>query len=223
MVQNQRTVMALAALACLFVAPAAWSQTRQQIEAAEKVVRESAERFRAVIEDVDEEQWNLHPTGIRHSIGEEAEHVAFAEQELQRMILRALEAPESRERAADLAGKEKTLQELMLDPATTAENYRARGKLITKAEVLEYFDRAGRSLLQLLKNTPNLSLHITKHPSKKYGDLTALQWFYYIAYHKLRHCRQIETIKSHPDYPGRVQKALREPTRGEPPAGRGGL
>ena len=39
-----------------------------------------------------------------------------------------------------------------------------------------------------------LALHVFKHPSAKYGESTTLQWFYYIAYHTIRHCQVIETI-----------------------------
>ncbi len=195
------------------------SATEQEAkEKVAKLLRESAEQFLAVIEDVDEEQWNFKGSGLRHSIGEEAEHVAFAEQELQQVILKALQDKAEPEKAKKLAGKEELVREKMLDPDKTAESYKRREKLNSKLEVLEYFGAAHKKLIQQLQGSRNLEVQIYRHPVAEYGDLTALQWFYYIAYHKLRHCKQIEIIKSHADYPSRVRKTSREPLPWAAPA-----
>jgi hypothetical protein len=113
-------------------------------------------------------------------------------------------------RAAELKGKEGTVRKLMLEATKGAENFRPDGRLNSKLEVLEYFGMAHKKLLQLLADAQELETHIYKHPSKDYGELTGLQWFYYIAYHKMRHSKQIEAIKSNADYPGRVRKAAVE-------------
>jgi hypothetical protein len=177
----------------------------------EALLKQSAKEFLDVIDDVNEQQWRFKGSGLRHSIGDEAEHVAFAEQDLQRVIVNALRTPADPKRAAELKGKEAKVRELMLEAEKGAENYQPRGRLNSKLEVLEYFPVAHGKLLQQLAGSQDLSTHIFKHPSKDYGELTALQWFYYIAYHKQRHVRQIEAIKAHPDYPGRVRSARSDP------------
>lgn len=177
----------------------------------EALLKKSAEEFLQVIDNVSPEQWNFKAGNIRHSIGEEAEHVSFAEQELQKVIQAALRAPTDAKKGAELKGKEEKVRELLLDEEKSAENFRPRGRINSKLEVLEYFAAAHNKLLQLLAGAQELDTHVYKHPNKNYGELTARQWFYYVAYHKQRHVKQIETIKAHPDYPGRVRKALLEP------------
>jgi hypothetical protein len=194
----------LCALALPSTAQAQEAAAKAKVEA---LLKQSAKEFLAVINDVDEAQWKFKGSGLRHSIGDEAEHVAFAEQELQRVISNALKANANPKRAAELKGKELEVRKLMLEGEKGAENFQPRGRLNSKLEILEYFPIAHNKLLQLLAGAQDLNNHIFKHPNKDYGELTALQWFYYVAYHKQRHIRQIEAIKAHPDYPGRVRKA----------------
>lgn len=193
-------------LAFAATAPAASAQdaSKAKIEA---LLKQSAEEFLAVIDNVTPEQWNFKAGNIRHSIGEEAEHVSFAEQELQKVIMAALRNTNDPKKGAELKGKETQVRELMLGAEKGAENFRPRGRINSKLEVLEYFAAAHNKLLQLLAGANDLDSHIYKHPNKDYGEMTARQWFYYIAYHKQRHVKQIESIKAHPDYPGRVRKA----------------
>lgn len=197
-------------LCCMAPCSSAFAQEAAAKAKVEALLKKSAEEFLAVIQDVNEQQWSFKGNGIRHSIGEEAEHVCFAEQELQRLIHNALRATADPKRAAELKGKEEEVRVLMLEAPKGAENYRARGRINSKIEVLEYFPVAHNKLLQLLTASKELSTHIFKHPSKDYGELTALQWFYYIAYHKQRHIKQIKAIKAHQDYPGRVRTAQGE-------------
>lgn len=186
---------------------AAYAQEAAAKAKVEELLKQSAKEFLAVINDVNEEQWNFKGNGVRHSIGEEAEHVSFAEQELQRVILNALKAAADPKRAADLKGKEAKVRALMLEAEKGPENYKPRGRLNSKLEVLEYFPIAHNKLMQLLAGSRDLSAHIYKHPNKDYGELTTMQWFYYVAYHKQRHVQQIKAIKAHQDYPGRVRTA----------------
>jgi DinB superfamily len=203
-------------LCCTALSSSAYAQEAAAKAKVKALLEESAQEFLDVINDVNEEQWNFKGTGLRHSIGEEAEHVAFAEQDLQRVILKALKAPANPKRAKELKGKETEVRKLMLEAEKGAENYRPRGRLNSKLEVLEYFPMAHNKLLQLLAGSQDLNTHIYKHPSKDYGELTALQWFYYVAYHKQRHVMQIKAIKAHQDYPGRVRTASLESQTGRP-------
>jgi hypothetical protein len=192
-----------------------YAQNSESKGAIEALLKQSAKEFLAVIDNVSQEQWNFKAGNLRHSIGEEAEHVSFAEQELQKVLTAALKSGNDPAKAADLKGKEAKVRELMLDAAKGAENFKPRGRINSKLEVLEYFSSAHNKLLQLLAGAQGLDTHIYKHPNKDYGLLTARQWFYYIAYHKQRHVKQIEAIKAHPDYPGRVRKAALELPKGQ--------
>ncbi len=109
----------LVLLSCLFfhaTAPAA--DDKAELKA---LLTKSGEDFLAVIDNVNEEQWNFKGSGLRHSIGEEAEHICFAEQDLQRVIHSALRADADPERAKALQGKEEKVRALLLEGEQTAE------------------------------------------------------------------------------------------------------
>lgn len=186
----------------LYLAPnRAVAQSEADIAAARKTMEEAAAKFRSLIKELNEAQWDFKPGPRAHSIGDEAEHVALSEQELQYVIGKAVTDPANPERAKVLGAKERTLRKLLLEGEQKAERYKPPQRLKSKPEVLEYFNTAHGKALTLLRTTPQLGAHVYTHPVKEYGDLTALQWFYYIAYHNLKHCIQIEQIMAHPDFP----------------------
>lgn len=204
---------ASALVLCIFsipaLVPSAYAQTTDSKAKIEALLKQSAKEFLAVIDNVSAKQWNFKAGTLRHSIGEEAEHVCFSEQELQKVLQAALKVNDPK-KTAELKGKEEEVRELMLGAGKGAENFRPRGRINSKLEVLEYFSAAHDKLLKVLAGAQGLDSGYYKHPNKDYGELTTRQWFYYIAYHKQRHIKQIEAIKAHPDYPGRVRKASLE-------------
>ena len=107
-----------------------------------------------------------------------------------------------------MAGKKKVIHEVILGD-DSAENFRSPNKIANKAELMEYFPLVHKKLIGLWEQSQNQEMgdHVYKHPLDKIGELNALQWFYYIAYHRERHIRQIEAIKIHPDFPGQKQSA----------------
>ena len=126
---------------------------------------------------------------------------------MQQIIGKALKSTAQPAAAAKLKGKEVEIRRLMLEREKGAENFKPRGRLLSKLEVLEYFTAAHQKLMQQLAGAKDIDNYIYKHPNKDYGEMTARQWFYYVAYHKMRHTRQIEAIKAHKDFPGRVRTA----------------
>jgi hypothetical protein len=189
------------ALCLQFAQGRALAQSEADVAAARKTLEEAAAKFRSLIKDVNEAQWNFKTDPKAHSIGEEAEHVAQAEQELQYVIGKAVTDPAKPDLAKKIGAKERTLHTLLLEGEQKAESYKPPHRLKTKAEVQEYFDTAHGKALTLLRTTPELGTHIYTHPMAEYGDLTALHWFYYMAYHNLKHCIQIEQIMAHQDFP----------------------
>ena len=68
------------------------AQTKADYAEADKMLRDGAKRFLAAVEGLSAEQWNAKPPLINHSIGEEAEHIALSENDLQTVILQAMQA-----------------------------------------------------------------------------------------------------------------------------------
>jgi vacuolar-type H+-ATPase catalytic subunit A/Vma1 len=178
------------------------AQDAAQIEAARKTMEEAGKKFLGLIQGLTAEQWNFKPATGRHSIGEEAEHIALAENDLQQVIQQVMESPKNLEMAKKLAGKEKKVRDLMLSANTNPENFKSPEKLKTLPEVLEYFNRAHGRALKALVSTPDLSAHVLNHPHPDYRSLTAYQWYFYVAYHNLRHCKQIEEVMAEAKFPG---------------------
>jgi len=183
------------------------AQTDAKREAAAKLLDEGKEKFLKLIESVTEEQWNFRVGTAAHTIGEEAEHITLSENELPRVIVQALNKAPEPEKAKSLKGKETKLRAIIFDKEKAPESYRTANKLVTKAEVLELYGQANRKLMKMLRESENLDRHVRSHPNLRIQDLTAMQWFYYIAYHRERHIAQIEVLLAHPDLPGRVRTA----------------
>jgi len=170
------------------------------VMAALKVLQDSADNFADVVGDLQGVDWQFRGEGFRHSIGEEAEHAALAHQALQSIVRRALGRDPNPERARELVNKKDFLYTQLLQGPMRPENYTPKGTLLSKAEVLEYFAVAHEKAMKLLKTAQNLDVHVYKHPSPTYGELTALQWFYYIAYHTQRHTRSIQRMTELPEF-----------------------
>ena len=176
-----------------------------QTAAVEKLLNDGKERFLKRIQAVNNSEWNLRINQFPHTIGEEAEHVALSENDLQRVVEEALLQGPRPTLAEPLKGKEEMLREFFADSA--AENYRPQKTLINIPEVLEYYGKANRSLMKLLVRSDDLDETVYEHPNDEIGYLTGRQWFYYIAYHRLRHIEQIEAVMSHEDFPRRILSA----------------
>ena len=185
----------------LFIGTAAL-QAETSVDDVEKQLKALGDHVNALLDRTDEVYWQFKPTGFRHSIGEEMEHLALAHQDLQGVFARALKKGEQAEKAETLSGKEEFLRERMLDPENKAESYGVKNMLRSKAEVAEYFKRAHRKALEVIRSVPDPSLYVYKHPSPTYGELTGLQWLYYLVYHGERHAIWIEKMLDHPEFAG---------------------
>ncbi len=185
------------------------AQTKADYDKVQKMLDDGKARFLALVNKVTEEQWNAHAPGIRHSIGEEAEHIALSENELQQVVLSSLRSPEQPAAPQRLKGKVAVIEEVLLGKDAVAEAFDPPKKIVNREELLEFYGAANRKLMALLASSRDKQLgqHVYVHPNDKIGELTGLQWFYYIAYHRERHIRQIEALLVHPAIPGSVQSA----------------
>ena len=195
-------------LACLAAAPLC-AQTKAEFDKVQKILEDGKKRFLELIDKTTDEQWNARAPGIRHSIGEEAEHIALSENDLQQVVLGSLRSPEQPAAVERLKGKVATIQEVLLGEDAVAEAFDSQGKIVNRTELLEFYGAANRKLMALLESSREkpMAKHVYVHPNDKIGELNGLQWFYYIAYHRERHIRQIEALLVHPAIPGSVQTA----------------
>lgn len=185
------------------------AQTKADFDKVEKLLVDGKKRFLEVIAKVTDEQWDAHAPGIRHSIGEEAEHIALSENELQQVILTALRGTEQPAAPERLEGKIAVVEEILLGKDAVAEAFNPPKKIVNREELLEFYGAANRKLMALFESCRDkpIAKLVYEHPNAKIGELNGLQWFYYIAYHRERHIRQIEALLVHPAIPGSTQSA----------------
>lgn len=188
-------------LICAFSLPAfALAQANPKAEVRALLVKVS-DQFQKSLVGVSEKQWNYKAPNQKHTIGELAEHAALSANDLQVMVQRALDDGPKPKMAAKLSGQTQVVKDVMLSVEQPPETFRPAGRLRTKADIDEYFPQALTKALFLLDSAKYLELCVAHHPSKRVGDLTGVQWFYYISYLVQAHTEQIGRIKADPGYP----------------------
>jgi hypothetical protein len=158
-------------------------------------------QFEASIKDITEPQWNYRASNQKHTIGALAEHAAISANDLQTMVQKALDAGAQPELAETLSGQVAVVRDVMLSVEQPPDNFRPAGRLLTKEDIHEYFPQVKGKALALLAAASDPEIHVYRHPSRRIGNLTAVQWFYYIAYLVQAHTEHIERIKADPGYP----------------------
>lgn len=194
------------AVLVLAAAPAP-AQTKAELAEARKTLADGSKRFMDLMATVTDEQWKVRVSGIAHTIGEEVEHISLSENDLQQVVLNALKEPADPDAPTELADKKDVVHEVLLGKDATAERFKYQDKIADRRDFMEYYPPAHARLMKLFDESTNLAQHVYKHPSQKIGRLNAVQWFYYIAYHRERHVRQIEALLAHPDMPGSRKSA----------------
>jgi hypothetical protein len=188
-------------LACALAAPSfAQAQAEPKAEVRALFVK-VADQFQKALAGVSEKQWNYKAPNQKHTIGALAEHAALSTNDLPQMAQRAIDAGPRPDLAATLKGQTQVVRDVMLSAKQPPENFRPVGRLVTKADIDEYFPQARSKALFMLDSSKNLEYSVSRHPSKRIGDLTGVQWFYYISYLLQAHTEQIGRIKADPGYP----------------------
>jgi hypothetical protein len=157
--------------------------------------------FDASIQDLTDRQWNYRAPDEKHNIGALAEHAAISANDLQTMVQKAVDAGPQPELAGTLTGQLEVVREIMLNLEQPPDNFRPAGRLVTKADIQEYFPQVRNKALALLDATSNPEIYVASHPSRRIRQLTATQWFYYIGYLIQAHTEHIERIKATPGFP----------------------
>jgi hypothetical protein len=188
-------------LICALAAPSfALAQANPKAEVRAVLVK-AMDQFQASLKGVSAQQWDYKAPTEKHTIGELAEYAATSTNDLPQMAQRAVDAGPNPELAATLTGQTKVIRDVLLNVEQPADNFKPRGRLVTKADVDEYFPQARAKALFVLDSAQHLEYSVTRHPSRRIGNLTGAQWFYYIAYLLQGYAEHIDRIKADPGYP----------------------
>lgn len=188
-------------LICALAAPSfALAQADPKAEVRAVLVK-AMDQFQTSLKGVSAKQWDYKAPTEKHTIGELAEYAATSTNDLPQMAQRALDAGPNPDLAATLTGQTKVIRDVLLSVEQPADNFKPKGRLVTKADVDEYFPQARAKALFVLDSAKRLEYSVERHPSRRIGNLTGVQWFYYIAYLLQGYAEHIDRIKADPGYP----------------------
>jgi hypothetical protein len=170
-----------------------------------KLLNESQKEFLALVEGLNDAQWNYKPAPFKWSVGQTAEHIALSEGLLFGVVQQALNSKPNPDWETKTAGKEVNLERILAartGRASAPGAIQPMNKPMTRAEIMAMFkERRAQSLKFIESTDASFKDHTIDNPFPVFGTLNAYQWFLYIPQHNYRHNKQIIEVKSHPDFP----------------------
>ena len=173
-----------------------------------KLLKDSHQQTLDLMAGLTEEQLKFKPAPEKWSVLEVAEHISLAEGLLFNAVEGALAAKENPEWETKTKGKTEFLERVMVNrdrKATAPESIVPSGKL-TRDEVIAKLKESRAKTLKFAEETKlPLKAHTLDHPFPVFNTLNAYQWLIYIPLHNIRHNKQIEEVKSDPNFPKKVR------------------
>jgi hypothetical protein len=169
-----------------------------------KLLNESHKQTLDLIEGLSEAQLKFKSAPEKWSALEVAEHIFMAEGLLFGAVEKALAEKQNPEWETKTKGKTEFLERVMVSrdrKATAPESIVPSGKL-TRDEVIAKLKESRAKSLKFAEETKlPLKAHTLDHPFPVFNTLNAYQWLIYIPLHNIRHNKQIEEVKSNPNFP----------------------
>jgi uncharacterized damage-inducible protein DinB len=158
----------------------------------------------AATTNLSDAQWNFKQATNRWSVAEVVEHIAAAEDLFRSMIQgKVMKAP-ARTEAEDLKALDQLVLQKVPDRSVKAqapEPLKPNNRFGSPQASLKHFQESRARTVAFLKTTRDLRLHAADSPLGR--KLDAYQWLLFIAAHSERHTRQIEEVKTDPNFPKR--------------------
>lgn len=181
---------------------AAADLTTAEIVRAEEQLAASGAAFLASIDGLSAEQLNFKSDPTRWSVAEVAEHLAAAEGFLMNLITGQVMVAPARAAEVNLGELDEMVLTGVADrtnkvqaPEPLAPSNRFGSVESSRSVFVE--GRAGT--VAYLQNTKGLRDHAIDSPLG--AQLDGYQWLLFISAHTVRHTKQIEEVKAHPDFP----------------------
>ena len=172
-----------------------------------KLLNDSHKQTLDLMEGLSEEQLKFKPSPEKWSVLEVAEHIYLAEGLLFGSVEKALAEKQNPEWETKTKGKTEFLERVMVSrdrKATAPESIVPSGKL-TRDEVIAKLKESRAKSMKFAEETKlPLKAHTLDHPFPVFNTLNAYQWLIYIPLHNIRHNKQIEEVKSDPNFPKAV-------------------
>lgn len=178
--------------------------TAEERAAALKSLQATHDAFLQSIAGLSEKQWTFKPAPDRWSVAEVSEHIALSESMImgfvRGQIMTSAATPEKR---AEVKATDAQILERVPDrshKAQAPEFLKPTGKWATREDLTKAFEDARKSTMDYVRTTnDDLRDHFGPHPML--GTLDAYQWILLVSAHSERHTKQIEEVKSDPNFP----------------------
>ncbi len=176
----------------------------EERDVALKSLQATHDLFPKSIAGLSEKQFRFKPGPDRWSVAEVSEHIAVAEASLLALVQKQLMAsPAAPEKRTEAAGKDEIIVKMVpirSQKVQVPEFLKPGNRFATREEVIKAFKNSRRATMDYVRTTnDDLRDHFGPHPTL--GPLDGYQWVLLISAHSERHTRQIEEVKSDPNFP----------------------
>ena len=147
-------------------------------------------------------QWNFKAGPDRWSVAEVMEHIAAAEDLIRGMIIEKAMKGGPPEPGRDLKKIDDGVVAMIPDrshKAQAPDALKPTNRFASPEGSLKHFLESRAQTEEFLNNTPDLRQHVTDSPLGT--KLDAYEWVLFLAAHSERHLKQIQEVKSDPNFP----------------------
>ena len=147
-------------------------------------------------------QWNFKAGPDRWSVAEVMEHIAAAEDLIRGMIIEKAMKGDSPEPGRDVKKIDDSVIAMIPDrshKAQAPDALKPTNHFASPEGSLKHFLESRAQTEEFLKNTPDLRQHVTDSPLGM--KLDAYEWVLFLTAHSDRHLKQIQEVKSDPNFP----------------------
>lgn len=198
----KRGVIFLVAVACTALIAQAQSLSAADREKALKYLESTKQGVADATTGLSAAQWNFKPAPDKWSIAEVTEHIAAAEDFLRARIVEKVMVGPARPAGENVAEIDELVLKMVPDrshPAQAPDPLKPTNRFGSPEASLKHFTDARAATEDYLNKTQDLRDHATDSPFGK--KLDGYEWILFIAAHSERHTKQIQEVKSNPNFP----------------------
>ena len=195
-------VIFLVAVACTALLAQAQSLSAADREKALKYLESTKQGVADATAGLSAAQWNFKPAPDKWSIAEVTEHIAAAEDFLRARIVEKVMVGPARPAGENVAEIDDMVLKMVPDrshPAQAPDPLKPTNRFGSPEASLKHFTDARAATEDYLNKTQDLRDHATDSPFGK--KLDGYEWILFIAAHSERHTKQIQEVKSNPNFP----------------------
>ncbi len=188
----------------LFIVASAYGQSLAQSDRdrAIKHLQTTEQNILEATKGLSEAQWNFKPAPDRWSVAEVMEHIAAAEDMLFGLITEQVMKAPPRTDVEDV----KAIDEMVLtrvpdrtNKAQAPEPLKPTNRYGSPDAAVKHFVESRSRTINFLQKAEDFRAHAVDSPLGK--KLDAYQWILYISAHSERHTKQINEVKTDPNFP----------------------